>query len=165
MAGPSSPTEPSCPSRAGDAGVTLVEVLVVVVLVGVAAGAVALGLGSAGPGPDLGVEARLLAARMARASEEAVLTGRAAAIVWTEDAYRFVAEEDGGWTPHPVPLLAEERTLPGGVRLAGASGAFVVTAAALPAGPEPLSLSLEGRDAKATVTWDGAAARVEEAPP
>lgn len=159
MGRPLSPTEPRRP----EAGVTLVEMLVVLALVATLAGAVALGLGPATRGAALRDEAEILAARMRRASEEALLSGQPAALTWSEGTYRFLTLADGAWAPHPVPLLAEERTLPSGMSFGG-RGTFAVTAAVLPATGEPLRLSLrrDGDGARAEVLWDGATATLPE---
>jgi type II secretion system protein H len=145
--------------------VTLVEMLVVLALVATLAGAVALGLGPVARGAGPHEEAQILAARMRRASEEALLTGQPVALAWSEDAYRFLALAGGAWVPHPLPLLAEERRLPSGMTL-GEPGAFAVTAALLPGPGEPLRLPLrrDGDDpARAVeVLWDGATATLLE---
>jgi general secretion pathway protein H len=152
--------------RDPEAGVTLVEMLVVLALMGVLAGTAALGLGALSRGADPRAEAALLAARMRLASEEAVLAGRPAALLWEEGGYRFASLADGAWAPHPRPALSQPRTLPEGLRLRaeGEARAFAITPAALPAGGEPLRLGLEGRREAVTVLWDGASAQVEAAP-
>lgn len=140
----------------------------VLALIGTVAGAVGLSLGPAARGAGARDEAVILAARMRRASEEVVLTGQPAALLWSEEGYRFVTLEDGAWAPHPVPLLAEARALGGGVRFQGEApkGSFAVTAAALPAANALLALRLgtAGGDpaAAVAVTWDGAGATVIE---
>jgi general secretion pathway protein H len=143
---------------------TLVEMLVVLALIGVVAGAVGLSLGPAVRGPGAPDEARLLAARMHRASEEALLTGQPVALVWTERDYRFLTLGAEGWAPHSVPLLAQVKALPPALRFAG-SGAFAVTGANLPAGGARLELSLEGSGPAAVVTWDGVTAALVETSP
>ena len=150
-----------------EAGVTLVEMLVVLVLVATLAGAVALSLPAA-RGADPLVEAELLAARMRRASEEALLAGAPVALAWDGEGYRFLVSMDGAWTPHPVRLLAETRTLPSGLALAG-EGIFAVTSADLPLDGQPLRLGLGRAGADpvraVAVTWDGATATVTEPAP
>lgn len=150
--------------RAPEAGITLVEMLVVLALIGVTAGAVGLGLGPAMRGPDAQAEGRLLAARMHRASEEALLTGQPVALVWTDRDYRFLALGPEGWAAHPVPLLAEVKPLSAALRLSG-PGTFVVTGADLPADGTPLDLRIEGDGSTVTVTWDGAVATLTESAP
>lgn len=138
-------------------------------LIGTVAGAVGLGVGQVGRGADARREAELLAARMRRGTEEAILTGQPVALAWTERDYRFLVLADGAWVPHPVPVLGQPKPLDGGVRFEGdaaAGGAFAVTAAALPAAGTPLVLALgtEGGDPgrAVVVVWDGAAATLTE---
>lgn len=144
---------------------TLVEMLVVLALVATLAGAVALGLSPATRGVGPHDEAQLLAARMRRASEEALLTGQPVALAWSENGYRFLSLADGVWAPHPVPLLAEERVLPSGMTFEE-PGTFAVTAAVLPEAAEPLRLSLrrDGDDPAdaVRVIWNGATATLLE---
>ena len=159
MAKPSLPTD-----RMAEAGLTLVEMLVVLALIGVMAGAVGLSLGPAARGPGAQDEARLLAARMRSASEEALLTGQSVALVWTEHDYRFLTLGPDGWRPHSVPLLAEVKALPAALRFPR-SGAFAVTGANLPANGVLLELPLQGSGPAAVVIWDGATAALEEPTP
>lgn len=147
---------------------TLVEVLVVLALVGTVAGAVGLSLGAAVRGADPRGEAELLAARMRLASEEALLTGQAVALVWSDSEYRFLELGPDGWAPHAVPLLAEAKPLGGPVRFLNDDdhGGFAVTAEALPASGAPLALRLgaEGEDAASAIVviWDGVTATLSE---
>lgn len=139
--------------------------LVVLALIGAVAGATGLAVGGAVRGEGAQGEAAILATRMRRASEEALLAGEPVALAWSEHGYRFLALADGAWVPHPAPLLGEPKALGSGLRFEGeAAGAFAVTAAALPAGDEPLILRLgaEGGDPDRAVTveWDGATATV-----
>lgn len=156
-------------ARRPQAGVTLVEILVVLALIGVVAGAVSLGLSPASRGPSPREEADLLAARMRRASDEVLLTGQAVALVWSERDYRFLALVEGGWAPHPVPLLGQAKTLGDAVHFQGESpqGGFAVDATGLPAGGGPLTLVIgrAGADAAqiVAVTWDGVSVAVSEA--
>lgn len=158
-------------TRASDAGVTLVEILVVLALIGTVASVVGLGLAPASRGLDAREEAELLAARMRRASEEVLLTGQAAALVWSGREYHFLALVDGAWAPHPVPLLAETKTLSGAIHFQGDAlrGGFTVNTAALPQSGERLALLL-GRESEdparaVVVTWDGATATVADSDP
>lgn len=76
-------------SRTPDAGVTLVEMLVVLAIIGVAAGAIGL---SVAPGDRAGraeAEAVRLAASLRVAVDGALLSGQPAALIWTDQGYRF----------------------------------------------------------------------------
>ncbi len=157
------------PRRAGDAGVTLVEILVVLVLIGTVAGAVGLSLGNARRGASVDSETALLLARMRRASDEALLAGAPVALTWDNAGYRFLAWADGGWQPHPVSILGTPHLLPDGVGFLGPSrgGDFVVGADLLPQDGAALRLALgpDGSPAERApqLIWDGATARLEEA--
>jgi general secretion pathway protein H len=148
--------------------VTLVEVLVVLALIGTVASAVGLSLSPTARGTEARGEAELLVARMRRASEETLLTGRPVALVWSERSYRFLALVEGSWIPHPTPLLGEAKTLDAGVLFQGEvpHGGFAVTSAALPAGGSPIALLIgtDGGDpARAVVvSWNGATATLLE---
>lgn len=143
----------------------------VLALIGVAAGAVGLGLGPATRGTGARAEADLLAARMRRASEEALLAGEPVALAWSDGGYRFLALQDGAWAPHPVPLLGTPKALSDGLEFADEApeGSFAVTEAALPAEGAALVLRLKAKGddpAQAVaVTWDGAVATVSEREP
>ena len=136
----------------------------VLALVGVLAGAVALGLGRIGAGATPAREAARLAARLDRAVDEVAITGRPFRFGWEPDGYRFEVARDGAWAAHPLPLLAEPRALPSGLRIdaaAHASGAVTVTADLVPEPPEVLRLAISGGDGtRAAVAFDGLNARV-----
>ena len=78
-------------------GFTLVELLVVVALIGLI-GAVAV-LTAPDPNPGLVAEAERFAARLVRAREEAILTGRPVAVELTEAGYGFTRLTQGEWRP------------------------------------------------------------------
>lgn len=93
------------------AGFTLVELLVVVALIGMAA-AVAV-LTAPDPVPPLHAEAERFAARLVRAREEAILTGRPVAVELTDGGYAFARYAQGRWSPLSDSLFAEEAWLDG----------------------------------------------------
>ncbi|UWQ23146.1 prepilin-type N-terminal cleavage/methylation domain-containing protein [Jannaschia sp. W003] len=158
-------------SRRPDAGVTLVEVLVVLALVAVVAGAAGLGL-SGGTGPDAAArEAQLLAVRLERAGDDALVTGRRAALVWERRGYRFESDGEDGWAPHPEPALAAFHETAPAVALRGEetapdreAGRYVLARDMVPEGGRPLALLLEGGGARVALRHDGIAARVEAEP-
>lgn len=94
--------------RAGQAGFTLVELLVVLVIVAVAGTIGALGLGALARGSADGSLAAFRD-RYAALRDEARLTGRAAAIGFTAQGYTTFDRIDGGWQPREdghLPVLA-----------------------------------------------------------
>ncbi len=157
------------PLRDGDAGLTLVEVLVVLVLIATVAGAVGLNLGPGRSEATLDSELALLRARMERASDEALLAGAPVAFAWSQNSYRFLGWTPEGWAPHEVEILGAPHALPDAIRLRqkeAREGVFMVTAQLLPAQGTPLVLSVgEGAPADAErLVWDGISARREPAP-
>lgn len=91
--------------RPEESGFSLVEVLVAVAILSVLAGAVVLSLQP--PPPAARQEADRLAARMALASEEALLGGAPIGLSADEDlrGYAFLSWRDGAWRPmteHPA---------------------------------------------------------------
>ena len=144
--------------RRFDAGVTLVEVLVVLVLIGIMAGAVGLSLGPADRGDAVDREATLLTARLNRAADEALLSGRDLAFVRDADGYRFEVREGMDWVPHPLALLARPHAVSGAALDDGGvpEGRYVVAGDLIPAEGQPLTLVLRGGGGYAVdVTFDG----------
>jgi len=96
--------------RAGDSGVTLVEVLVALSIIAVMASASVLAL-RGGPGDSVEAEARKLAARLAFAVDETLSGGEPLRIYHVPNGYRFARLTDGEWRtlesapldPHPLP--------------------------------------------------------------
>ncbi len=131
--------------RSSTAGVTLVEMLVVLVLVGILASAVALSVGGARRGAGAEPQAQLLAARLQRAADEAVLTGRAVALIWTGNSYRFMELDGDRWAPHQVVALGREQKLDGGLAFLGAAvrgGSWVLDADLRPRDGRALTLPI-----------------------
>ena len=91
------PTSPTGADRVRRAGFTLVEVMVVTALIGLAAGAVVMTLPD--PRPPVGQQAEVFAARLVRAREEAILTGRPVAVTADARGYGFEVFAGGEWGP------------------------------------------------------------------
>ncbi len=90
-------------------GFSLIEVLAVTVVIAVT-GAVTLPVLFEGDDVRCAREARRLAAALGGAAQEALLTGRAHAVVLTPDGYRFeVRGTGGGWRSAAAPELAAHR--------------------------------------------------------
>lgn len=90
---------------AGEAGFTLVELMVTLVIMGLIAGAVALTVPDGRP--RLSDEADRFAARLTRAREEAVMTNRNIDVAVTARGYSFRTLSRGAWTTLDAPPLAD----------------------------------------------------------
>lgn len=156
-------------ARQSDDGVTLVEVLVVLVLIGVMASAIGLSVGASGRSDALNNQAVLLVARLDRAADDALLTGRSVRFQWDEDGYRFQQLVNGDWQAHPLPVLGDDHKMGTSVRLAaasGASGAWTIRPDLLPASDSgPLVIRMTERSAERTVLFDGLRGRIAGGPP
>ena len=151
--------------RTGDAGVTLVEMLIVLALVGTLTGAVALSLGSVDRTATAATEVRLLSTRLDRAADEALILTQPVAFLWSERAYRFLTLADGVWVPHPVAILGTPHDLPDGLYFLGdaaAGGRFIVSTDLVPVGEQPLILSIgqagQSADLNPSLSFDGISA-------
>lgn len=85
-------------------GFTLVELMVVVALIGLLAGAVVLTVSSPGAGPN--EAASRLAARLAAARDEAILTARPISAWVSPSGYGFDQLRGGHWQPMSEKPLA-----------------------------------------------------------
>lgn len=93
--------------RATPTGFTLVEMMVVLVVMGLLASAVLLTLPSGGA--DLSRETERLAARLARAREEAILVNRQVRATLTASRYGFEVRGAGGeWRPLAQPPFGDQ---------------------------------------------------------
>jgi len=132
--------------RRGEAGFTLVELLVVVLLIGLAAGAVVLSL------PDardrVGDEAEGLAARLVAARDLAIVSGRDTALRVDGLGYRFEERGEAGWRPARARPLAP-RDWRGGV----------VVRTDIDGGATAIRFDPTGMATPATVTLQSGAAR------
>ena len=148
--------------RDGEAGVTLLEILIVLVIVGAMAGMISLSVGGAGSASGLERAATLMASRLTLVAERAALTGEDAAIAWAPEGYRFLQYRDGAWQPHELPQMTAAARL-GTLRLSGAeSGASAVISADLvPSDARPMRWELTDGAARVSVVFDGLVARAE----
>ena len=147
--------------RDGEAGVSLIEVLVVLAIVGVLAGVSVLGLGAADRSARAEAEARRLADRLQFAADEVLVTSTPLALIWNSDGYRFLSwdRESADWRNAPQPLLGREHALPGALALgrenADPSGAVLITTEMAQA---PVEFRIAGGPARWQVRFDGFAA-------
>lgn len=148
--------------RRPDAGVTLVETLVVLVIIAAMAGMAAIAVGRVGGPRSLARDADLLAIRMTLAAEEALLTGRDAALAWDAGSYRFYEAVDGDWRPHPVAELGRRERLGTGARMGEGAGILRIAADMAPPDPMPFLIALVDGGVRATVAFDGLSARIDD---
>ena len=148
--------------RHGEAGLTLVEMLVVLAIIAVMAGAVSIGVGSITRAPSAEAEARRLAARLQAAADDAMLGDRMIAFTAAKNGYGFATIGADG------TLLARTDDAFGFHRL---PGGMVVTLDVRPpvilgvdGGGRPLSALIESGDQRWRVTYDGLTATASPAP-
>jgi general secretion pathway protein H len=137
----------------GEAGLTLVEILVVLAIIGVMSSIAVLGLGGAGQGASAQAEARRLAASIQLASDEAMVSDRSLALSWDGKGYSFVEwnPERKEWQPHKAADLGERHELPDEMSLTGASSNLPV-----PIGESaPVALTVTTGSQSWQVRYDG----------
>ena len=129
------------------------EVMVVTALIGLAAGAVVLTLPD--PRPQAGAAAEGFAARLVRAREEAILTGRPVAVTADARGYAFEVFTDGRWRALDDGLF-RPADWGEGVRasLPDGSGRAVFDPAGM-AEPLTVVVAREGRRARVVVDGSG----------
>ncbi|MCG7347830.1 prepilin-type N-terminal cleavage/methylation domain-containing protein [Sphingomonas sp. ACRSK] len=148
--------------RAGEAGMTLVEMLVVLAILGVAAGAVTLGIGAATRAPTVETEARRLATQLQAAADDAMLGDRAIAFTAGEHGYGFATlNAKGGWTPRAGAGMAFH-PLPGGMVMALSARPPVLLG--VDGTGQPLTAEISAGGDRWIVTYDGMTAEAVHAP-
>ncbi|UZK67470.1 prepilin-type N-terminal cleavage/methylation domain-containing protein [Sphingomonas sp. M1-B02] len=149
-------------ARRGEAGMTLMEMLVVLAIIGVMAGAVSVGIGSVTRAPSVETEARRLATRLQSAADDAMLGDRIIAFTVERNGYGFATiGPNGAMVVRTDDALGFHR-LPGGM---------VVTLSVKPpvvlgvdGSGKPLSAIIESGAQRWGVTYDGLTARAAPAP-
>jgi len=151
-------------TRTGDAGVTLIEILVVLVLIGVSAGIVSYALPSGTSARTLDQEAALLAARLNLAAERSLMKGRHYTLDWQAEGYAFQEWQDGAWRAATGAPLSERHTLARGAILTDGDGvrrgAVQIAPDLLPGDDGVVQLWLVAGSVRRMVSFDGAAAGV-----
>ena len=99
--------------RPGDAGITLVEVLVVLAIIGVATGATMLGMNAADRNTRAEAEAVRLARNLSLGVDEALITGAPLALSWDAGGYSFIewSPVKTGWDAANLAVLATRHDL------------------------------------------------------
>lgn len=138
----------------GEAGFTLVEMLVVLAIIAVMGSIAVLGLGGADRGASAQAEARRLAASIQVAADEALVSDRPAALVLDSDGYAFLTWDPASrtWKDHERRDLAARRDLADGVEVTSD----------VPTNPLPLAdgagtyrITVTSRSERWTVLFDG----------
>lgn len=129
----------------GEAGLTLVEMLVVLVIIGVAAGAVTLSVGAVTRAPSAEAEARRLATRLQAAADDTMLGDRIMAFTAQKNGYGFATFVNGRMVPRTDEAMRFHQ-LPAGM---------VVTLNVRP----PVLLGVDGTGQPLTATVDAGTQR------
>ncbi len=145
----------------GEAGMTLIEMLVVLAIIGVAAGAVTLGIGAATRGPSVETEARRLATRLQAAADDALIGDRVIAFTGDSRGYGFASFGENGLTAETGEAMGYHR-LPGGIEMKLSAKPPVVLGAEGAA--RALTATLQSGDQRWRVVFDGLTATAIPAP-
>ena len=97
--------------RRGEAGLTLIEVLVVLTVIGISAGATMLGVNAADRDAGAQSEAVRLARNLSLSVDEALIAGQPLALVWDAQGYRFVMWSGQEWRAAGPGVLATRHDL------------------------------------------------------
>ncbi|WP_448661325.1 prepilin-type N-terminal cleavage/methylation domain-containing protein [Sphingomonas sp. CJ20] len=146
----------------GEAGMTLVEMLVVLAIIAVMAGAVSLGIGSVTRAPNVETEARRLATRLQAAADDAMLGDRLIAFTVEKHGYGFATiAPDGTMIARRDDALGFHK-LPSGM---------VVTLTVKPpvilgvdGSGRPMAATIESGGQRWMVSYDGLTATAVQAP-
>ena len=139
--------------RAGEKGLTLVEILVVLAIIGIVGSVAVLGLDGVDRDSNVQAEARRLAGSIQRAADDAMVTEAAAALNWDSKGYSFVEWDPARrtWQGHRLPDLGARHDLPGEMALSGG-----IKPGRVPVGEgRPLDLTLSGGTERWRVRFDG----------
>lgn len=153
------PTTADDMSARGQAGITLVEVLVALAITAVMSSAAVMSLGGS-TRTSTENEARRLAGRLGAAADRAITHGESIALEWDERGYAFDQLEAAAKPTVTADALADRIVLGGGVHLEGprSQGKFTVGME----GAEPVAFILTGTSgASWRVSFNGLVATAE----
>ncbi|NMN06102.1 MULTISPECIES: GspH/FimT family pseudopilin [unclassified Novosphingobium] len=149
---------PEPENRGGQAGFSLVELIVALAIAGLAATAVILAMPGFSSLPE--TEAQRLALRLAAARDAAVIGGRPVALTIDRTGYAFAVRHDDAWTALADRRLAAHAWPPGlAVDVPGAGGVtrrVLFDAVGMPSAPLAVELAADGQRAGVAMAPDGA---------
>ncbi|MGL5010122.1 MAG: prepilin-type N-terminal cleavage/methylation domain-containing protein [Paracoccaceae bacterium] len=96
-------------ARSGQAGVTLIEMMIVLVVIGIATGAATLGLGALARDDAAEQEARRLATAIGLAVDDALISGTPRTVTWDAQGYR-IGTAPAHTLTSGITLTATDRT-------------------------------------------------------
>lgn len=137
-----------------ETGVSLVEILIVLAIIAVIASTAVITSAGAGQPGRAGMAAGQFAVRLSLAADEAITSGRAMRLAWTEDAYELGVWENPG---PDAPSPGARYELPRSLRLSGDAPRTLRIDSDLASSGR---WQFAGSGAAATAEFDGLAARV-----
>ncbi|MEO0913169.1 MAG: prepilin-type N-terminal cleavage/methylation domain-containing protein [Pseudomonadota bacterium] len=129
--------------RQGDAGVTLVEVLTVLAIIGTLAGALTLAVAPPERQSTTDRAAQLLATRLIKAADHALIDPRPFALAWSDRSYVLMIATPEGWASHPAAPEGET-PVPQTLSAGEATSPYIVSAHLVPEATAPLRLTFGG---------------------
>ncbi|MET0370139.1 MAG: GspH/FimT family pseudopilin [Sphingobium sp.] len=144
-----------CDLRKGEAGFTLIELMVVLTIIGFTSAAVILAI----PDPRGRVvdDAERFAARVAAARDEAIVTARPMSVWVSASGYGFDRRQDGQWVGMQEKPFLTADWKPGTRALVGAEGRQQIAfdGTGLPADPLTITLARDAERVSVTVDLAG----------
>lgn len=148
--------------RSGEAGLTLIEMLMVLVIIGVATSALVLGTNLAGRDRLAEGAAMRLAAHLEMAVDEGLVGRVPLALMWTAKGYEFRRWGSEGWQAAETPRLVAH-ALPGPLVLRRTDGETAAVDLAEDGLGAAVALEISGAGAVWVVAFDGFSASAARA--
>ena len=148
--------------RGGEAGLTLIEMLMVLVIIGIATSALVLGTNLAGRDRLAENEAQRLAAHLEMAVDEGLVGRVPLALMWTADGYEFRRWGSKGWQAADTPRLVAH-ALPAPLVLRRTDGETAAVDLAEDGLGAAVALEISGAGAVWVVAFDGFSASATRA--